>query len=49
MKTIVHYTLNIIIYFLITLVIIAFGKVIFEIVTNPQQFDRITFGIFDNI
>ena len=49
MENIIDYTLKLFIYFLITLIIIAFAKVIFEIVTNPEQFDAITFGIFDNI
>lgn len=28
---------------------VGFGKVIFELITNPEQFKSITFGIFDYI
>tara|TARA_B110000305_G_scaffold143468_1_gene159643 strand:+ start:162 stop:368 length:207 start_codon:yes stop_codon:yes gene_type:complete len=35
------------IYFLMTLAFTGIGKMFFELVTNPSQFDNAQFGIFD--
>ena len=48
-KTPMDYVITIWIYGLIGLSAIGILKVLFEIVTNPVQFNNITFGIFDYV
>jgi hypothetical protein len=48
-KTPLDYVIAIWIYGLVGLSAIGILKVLFEIVTNPSQFNNITFGIFDYV
>ena len=48
-KTPMDYVIAIWIYGLVGLSAIGILKVLFEIVTNPGQFNNITFGIFDYV
>ena len=32
-----------------TLTVLGLGKVIFELITNPSQFNNVTWGIFDTL
>jgi len=41
------YIIAIIIYCLMVMAFSGIGKMIFELVTNPSQFDNVQFGIFD--
>ena len=34
---------------LASLTVIGLGKVIFELITNPSQFNNVTWGIFDTL
>jgi len=48
-KTPMDYVIAIWVYGLVGLSAIGILKVLFEIVTNPGQFNNITFGIFDYV
>ena len=48
-KTPMDYVIALWIYGLVGLSAIGILKVLFEIVTNPGQFNNITFGIFDYV
>lgn len=41
------YIIAVIIYCLMIMAFSGIGKMIFELVTNPSQFDNVQFGIFD--
>jgi hypothetical protein len=43
------YVINIWVTALGALALTGFGKVIFELITNPSQFNNATFGIFDTL
>jgi hypothetical protein len=43
------YVINIWVTALGLLAITGFGKVLFELITNPTQFNNATFGIFDTL
>jgi hypothetical protein len=44
-----EYFIAVWLYCLMTLAFTGIGKMIFELVTNPSQFDNAQFGIFDYI
>ena len=48
-ETPLEYVLNIWVTLLGALAFTGFGKVVFELITNPTQFNNITFGIFDTL
>ena len=48
-ETLLDYVINIWVTVLGALAITGFGKVIFELITNPSQFSNATFGIFDTL
>ena len=48
-KTPMDYVIALWIYGLVGISAIGILKVLFEIVTNPGQFNNITFGIFDYV
>lgn len=41
------YIIAVVIYCLMVMAFSGIGKMIFELVTNPSQFDNVQFGIFD--
>ena len=41
------YIIAVVIYCLMIMAFSGIGKMIFELVTNPSQFDNVQFGIFD--
>lgn len=41
------YIIAVIIYCLMIMAFSGIGKMMFELVTNPSQFDNVQFGIFD--
>tara|TARA_B110000503_G_C7078803_1_gene384178 strand:- start:692 stop:877 length:186 start_codon:yes stop_codon:yes gene_type:complete len=43
------YVINIWVTALGLIALTGFGKVLFELITNPSQFSNITFGIFDTL
>ena len=43
------YVINIWVTALGIIALTGFGKVMFELITNPSQFSNITFGIFDTL
>lgn len=48
-ETLLDYVINVWVTVLGALAITGFGKVIFELITNPSQFNNATFGIFDTL
>ena len=48
-ETLLDYVINVWVTVLGALAITGFGKVIFELITNPSQFSNATFGIFDTL
>jgi len=48
-ETPLDYVINIWVTALGALALSGFGKVIFELITNPSQFNNATFGIFDTL
>jgi hypothetical protein len=48
-KSPMDYLVVVWIYALIGLIGLGLGKIIFEIVTNPYQFNGLKFGIFDYV
>ena len=48
-ESLLDYVINVWVTILGALVITGFGKVIFELITNPSQFNNATFGIFDTL
>jgi hypothetical protein len=48
-ETPLDYAINIWVTALGIIALTGFGKVIFELITNPSQFSNITFGIFDTL
>jgi hypothetical protein len=44
-----EYVLNVWVTILGVLALSGFGKIIFELITNPSQFSNTTFGIFDTL
>ena len=48
-ETLLDYVINVWVTILGALAITGFGKVIFELITNPSQFSNATFGIFDTL
>mgnify|MGYP000029173561 FL=1 len=46
---VVNYILKVAATGLLVLAFSGIGKMIFEIVTNPSQFNNVTFGVFDYI
>lgn len=48
-ETLLDYVINIWVTVLGALAITGFGKVLFELITNPSQFNNATFGIFDTL
>ncbi len=46
-NSVFDYILAVIIYCLMVMAFSGIGKMIFELVTNPSQFDNVQFGIFD--
>ena len=48
-ETPLDYVINIWVTVLGLLALTGFGKVLFELITNPSQFSNITFGIFDTL
>jgi hypothetical protein len=48
-ETLLDYVINVWVTILGALAITGFGKVIFELITNPSQFNNATFGIFDTL
>ena len=46
-NSVFDYMLAVIIYCLMVMAFSGIGKMIFELVTNPSQFDNVQFGIFD--
>jgi hypothetical protein len=44
---VLDYILKIVAYGLLVIAFSGIGKMIFEIITNPSQFDNVQFGIFD--
>lgn len=47
--TLLDYVINVWVTGLGLLALTGFGKVIFELITNPSQFSNATFGIFDTL
>ena len=47
--TLLDYAINIWVTALGIIALTGFGKVIFELITNPTQFNNATFGIFDTL
>ena len=47
--TLLDYVINIWVTALGIIALTGFGKVMFELITNPSQFSNITFGIFDTL
>lgn len=47
--TLLDYVINIWVTALGIIALTGFGKVVFELITNPSQFSNITFGIFDTL
>lgn len=47
--TLLDYVINIWVTGLVLLALTGFGKVLFELITNPSQFSNATFGIFDTL
>lgn len=48
-QTILEYLIIAWAHFLGALAITGIGKVVFELVTNPSQFNNVTWGIFDTL
>ena len=48
-ETLLDYVINVWVTVLGALAITGLGKAIFEIITNPSQFNNATFGIFDTL
>ena len=48
-ETLLDYVINVWVTVLGALAITGFGKVLFELITNPSQFSNATFGIFDTL
>ena len=48
-ETLLDYVINVWVTVLGALAITGFGKVIYELITNPSQFSNATFGIFDTL
>ena len=48
-ETPLDYVINIWVTVLGLLALTGFGKVLFELITNPSQFSNATFGIFDTL
>jgi hypothetical protein len=48
-ETPLDYAINIWVTALGIIALTGFGKVMFELITNPSQFSNITFGIFDTL
>ena len=46
---VLNYVLKVVATGLLVLAFLGIGKMIFEIVTNPSQFNNVTFGVFDYI
>ena len=46
-NSVFDYMLAVIIYCFMVMAFSGIGKMIFELVTNPSQFDNVQFGIFD--
>jgi len=44
---VLDYILKIVAYGLLVIAFSGISKMIFEIITNPSQFDNVQFGIFD--
>jgi hypothetical protein len=47
--TLLDYVINIWVTALGIIALTGFGKVMFELITNPSQFSNVTFGIFDTL
>lgn len=48
-ETPLDYVINVWVTALLALVVTGLGKAIFELITNPSQFNNITFGVFDTL
>ena len=48
-ETFVDKLMVILIYGLTALAVTGFGKILFELFTNPSQFNNTTYGIFDTL
>lgn len=48
-ETPLDYVINVWVTALLALIVTGLGKAIFELITNPSQFNNITFGVFDTL